>query len=187
MPNFNTLSSAKLYSAVKRINERVAEVARTWGKDSAAYKAFETSINKMIPQSMVGTSAKGNIRIKQGVKDIEALEKIPDLIKDIERQTKTSGQYRQSVERSYKQTYGGEDGRVSLDELQKFDAARQEVRDAADSGALREYLSGASEDIWGYGSGRPTYDELFKIMEKINQEVRDAGKEVLQYIEDQKY
>lgn len=191
MPNFATLSQAKLYSQVKRINERIAEVARTWGQNSAAYRAYETALNKLVPAELVTTSRKGNIRIKQGVKDIQKIENIPGLLKQIENQTKTSGEYRKAVERSYKDTYGGgQDDKVPLGDLQNFDAARQAVRDAADSGALREYLSGAgyaSDDEIRNEKRRLTYDELFRIMEKINKEVTDAGKEVLEYIEDQEY
>lgn len=191
MPNFDSLTQAKLYSGVKRINERIAEVARTWGRDSAAYRAFETALNKLVPADLVTTSKKGNIRIKQGIKDIQKIENIPGLLDQIEKQTKTSGEYRKAVERSYKDTYGGDDDyKVPLSDLQDYDAARQAVRDAADSGALREYLSGAgyaSDDEIRNEKRRLTYDELFQIMDKINKEATDAGKEVLQYIEDQKY
>lgn len=191
MPNFASLAQAKLYSQVKRINERIAEVARTWGQESAAYRKYETAINKLVPQELISTSRKGNIRIKQGIKDISKIENIPNLLKEIERKTLTSGQYRQDVERSYKETYGGNaEDKIPLDELQTFDAARQAVRDAADSGALREYLSGAgyASDAETIGEKRRlTYDELFDIMDKINEEAINARKEITEYIEDQKY
>lgn len=189
MATFGDLAKAKLYSKVKAINERIADVARKWGQNSAAYKAYERALNKLVPSELVTTSRAGNIRIKQGVKDIDKLEKVPDLVATIERTTKTAGEYRKEVEKSYKRTYGeaGTDGGpVPMEELQRYDDARNAVREAADSGALKQYLSGDE----GRASDpreerrRLTYDELFGIMDKINSEQREATKTVEEIISD---
>lgn len=189
MPTFSSVAKAKLYSKVKAINERIADVARKWGQNSAAYKAYERAINKLVPAEQVTTSRAGNIRIKQGVKDIDKLEKVPDLVATIERTTKTAGEYRKEVEKSYKRTYGEPDtdgGAVPMEELQRYDEARNAVREAADSGALKQYLSG---DEGRAGDPREerrrlTYDELFDIMDKINSEQREATKTVDEIIND---
>ncbi len=190
MATFSTVAKAKLYSKVKAINERIADVARKWGQNSAAYKAYERALNKLIPAEQVTTSRAGNIRIKQGVKDIDKLEGIPDLIATIERTTKSAGQYRKEVEKSYKRTYGEPDdeesGPVPMEELQRYDEARNAVREAADSGALKQYLSG---DEGRAGDPREerrrlTYDELFDIMDKINAEQREATRTVDEIIND---
>lgn len=160
--------SRKAYNKVKAINRRIADIAETYGTNSEAYRNFEKSIQMLFPDQAIGTSKRGFIRIKQGRKDIAALNK--GLLKTVEKTTATRGEYNKKIVEEYKREYG--DGKPTQEQLVEFSQLKQRVKDAADDGTIKKILSG-DEDKRGVGS-RKTYAELNAMLDEYEQQEREG-------------
>ena len=58
-------------SNVKRINQRIVQTAKSFGKDSPLYKEYEAKIEKMIPSDFININKRGEIQISRSKKLFE--------------------------------------------------------------------------------------------------------------------
>lgn len=171
--------SQKAYKKVKAINRRIADIAEVYGTDSEAYRNYEKAIEMLFPKGAIGTSKRGFIRIKQGRKDIAALNKAT--LKTVEKTTSTRGQYNIKIAEEYKREYG--EGKPTQEQLVKFSQLKQRVKDAADDGTIKKILSD-DEDKRGVGS-RKTYDELNAMLDEYeNAEAATTSEAQNKYLRD---
>lgn len=151
-----------LYNDVKAINERIADIAREYGRDSEPYRKLERDIEMRLPPSLIGESKAGNIRIKQGAGDIGKLD--ADTIKDI-KSNPTRGQYTEKIKREYKEEHGA--GKPSRKQLREYSERRTSVQEAAENGKLKQILS---EGKGGKKGGKRSYEELFALLQEADEE-----------------
>lgn len=55
-------------SNVKRLNQRIVQTAKSFGKDSPLYKEYEAKIEKMIPSDFINVNKRGEIQISRSKK-----------------------------------------------------------------------------------------------------------------------
>lgn len=151
-----------IYNDVKAINERIADIAREYGRDSEPYRKLERDIEMRLPPSLIGESKAGNIRIKQGAGDISKLD--VDTIKDIKSRP-TKGQYTEKIKKEYIEAHG--EGKPSREQLREYSERRSEVQDAAENGKLKQVLSSGNG---GKKGNKRSYEELFAILQEADEE-----------------
>ena len=84
-------------SNVKRLNQRIVQTAKSFGKDSPLYKEYEAKIEKMIPSEFINVNKRGEIQISRSKKLYEYggqpyIEKISKTrtVSDIRKQARIS-------------------------------------------------------------------------------------------------
>ena len=84
-------------SNVKRLNQRIVQTAKSFGKDSPLYKEYEAKITKMIPWDFINVNIRGEIQISRSKKLYEYggqpyIEKISKTrtVSDIRKQARLS-------------------------------------------------------------------------------------------------
>ncbi len=70
MAYYNPVQTTQITSALKRSNQRIAQIAKTYGKNSSIYKQEAGKFLKGAYKSFIGTSKSGNIKF-----DIRAINK----------------------------------------------------------------------------------------------------------------
>lgn len=159
-----TSDQRKFQNQVKSTNERIAEAARQYGRDSEIYKEYEKYLTKTLPPEAIGYSKSGNIKIKQGFKNLEKLNK--GTIEDIRDNVRTTGQYTKQLRKEFTEEYGG--GKPTKEDLQDFSKIKGKVKEAAQDGTVRLILSKG-----GAGNSkrnrRLTYAELNDLLDKYSQ------------------
>lgn len=149
---------------IKAINERVAQAARDFGRNSEIYKNMERAIEKLVPESLIDKSGAGNIRIKQGFNQLaKEYEKNADFLNtsDVKKQMSSSGQYRKKTREEYREEYGK--GNPTNEELREFSEMKQRVKNAAEDGRIKNILSeGGAKGT--KRNRRLTYEELDKLV-----------------------
>ena len=71
MSSYNQLQTTQITSAIKRANQRIAQIGTTFGKNSSTYKQEAGKFLKGAYKPFVGTSKSGNIKF-----DIRAINKV---------------------------------------------------------------------------------------------------------------
>ena len=71
MARYNQLQTQQITNALKRSNQRIAQLAKTYGKKSSVYKQEAGKFLKGAYKPYIGTSASGNIKF-----DIKAINKL---------------------------------------------------------------------------------------------------------------
>ena len=71
MSSYNQLQSTQITSAIKRANQRIAQLSKTYGSNSSVYKQEAGKFLKGAYKPFIGTSKSGNIKF-----DIRAINKL---------------------------------------------------------------------------------------------------------------
>lgn len=71
MPRYNQLQTTQITNALKRSNQRISQLAKTYGRNSSVYKQEAGKFMKGAYKSYISTSASGNIKF-----DIRAINKL---------------------------------------------------------------------------------------------------------------
>lgn len=71
MSRYNQLQTTQITSAIKRANQRIAQLAKTYGRNSSVYKQEAGKFLKGSYKPFVGTSKSGNLKF-----DIRAINKL---------------------------------------------------------------------------------------------------------------
>lgn len=71
MSRYNQLQTTQITSALKRVNQRIAQLAKTYGKTSSVYKQEAGKFLKGSYKPFIGTSKSGNIKF-----DIRSINKL---------------------------------------------------------------------------------------------------------------
>lgn len=163
-------------NAIKRFNERVADIRREYG--DTYFKELELRISKMVPDDVLKVPKKGGIAIKQGKAALEKLseetiEKLLDL--------PTRGEYTRELTQQWREEYPLESvqrkRRPSKEELTEFDLMRQKVKDAAGDGLFTRYGEEGAGDYLRGNKGRKNYTYLSKLIDEFYAERKGVEKE----------
>ena len=171
------MTDAQKVSAIKRINERLAEMGRQFGKDSGIYRDYKNAILLAIPEEALTRSG----TISHGAK---ALDVIDDQVLDDLLAKHTAGQVKKVAREEAKRESEETGEPVSVDEyLEAMDYVYTVINDDPDEAyeAFETYWS-----IVGRGSSRPSYTVLRDIIEtkrRADQEYDLGNKEAADNIE----
>ena len=171
------MTESQKVSAIKRINERLAEMGRQFGKDSGIYQDYKNAILLAIPEETLTRSG----TISHGAK---ALDAIDDQALDDLLAKHTAGQVKKAAREEAKRESEETGEPVSVDEyLEAMDYVYTVINDEPDEAyeAFETYWS-----IVGHGGPRPSYTALRDIIEtkrRADQEYDLGNKEVADNIE----
>lgn len=163
-------------NAIKRFNERVADIRREYGE--TYFKELELRITKMVPKEVLKVPEKGGIAIKQGKGALESLSE--DTINKL-LELPTRGEYTKELTRQWREEYPLESmqrkRRPTKEELTRFDEMRQKVKDAAGDGLFTRYGEEGSGDYLKGSKGTKSYTYLSKLIDDFYEERNKVEKE----------
>lgn len=190
MPKNPTLPStdAQKVSAIKRINERLADLGRKLGQDTSAYKDLEQSILSAIPLEFINISESGKVSISHGKKAVKAISS--NYLLELQKKP-TSGDVIKNVTRNIKQEISeGNDlpftlpkrGKIGLKEVKAYIKIVDEIKRQQEEDYDLFYNA-----IAGYytanplGVEKPTYTDISRRMEEENRQRMKEGRNTTRY------
>lgn len=158
------MTDAQKVSAIKRINERMAEIGRQFGTDSPEYDRYKQAVDLVAGDYLTPS---GNIshgkKAVQGIDDVEL---------DALSQHQTAG----AIMADYRR--GAEQEGISVDEYRDLvNTVREKL--AGDYWLASDAINAAkSNGTWNVSGRRPTYSELDAAIAQYEKMEEDARSEI---------
>lgn len=158
------MTAAQKVSSIKRINERMAEIKRTFGEDSPEYERYRQAVDRVAGDYLTKS---GNI--SHGKK---AISSIDDKKLDALSQRQTAGKIREDYKR------GAEAEGVTEEEYREMvNKVREKL--AGDYWLASDAINAAkSIGTWKVSGRRPTYSELDAAISQYEKLEEDARAEI---------
>lgn len=160
------MADKSIYLVIKALNERIADVGRTFGTDSKLYESYENKINRLLPASIRGESRKGFVKIKNSKQAQQLLT--GDLAKQFEKitQTKTRGEY---VRQKRKQLKAEGEEKSSYEDIisaiQTETVAKRAIEEGKTYDNYESYMS--KEDLRTLRKSKKSWTEINKVFRNI--------------------
>lgn len=156
------MTDAQKVSAIKRINERMAEIRRTFGEDSPEYERYRQAVDRVAGDYLTPS---GNI--SHGKKAVEGID---DVALDALSQHQTAGKIKEDYRR------GAEQEGVTEEEYRDMvNNVREKI--SGDYWLASDAIENAKKlGIWNVNGRRPTYSELdaaISAYENMEEKARD--------------
>lgn len=164
-----TKTQAQLQKDIKRINQRITDIAKTFGTDSYAYNQYYSAVKTSLPEAFRRTTSKGLIAVsrskefletsrtkatKQAIQRLLGLKTKGQLLKEAKETLKKEGLKKPTKEEITQRA-------TLIDKMQTFVSEHSEMF----------YLSDPRASTIAHIKGRrKTYDELLEIVEIYERE-----------------
>ena len=213
MSRYNQLQTTQITSALKRANQRIAQLAKTYGRTSSVYKQEAGKFLKGAYKPFVGTSKSGNIKfdirsINKLIRDQGDTSQVQRMIAEITglkfdaegtaKQIKGAGiptvsELNKRTEKKLER-WGEDPGDYSKKELQNITEQLAEFSENFQT-AYNEYIANYGESearkdstiqaLYGdFRNKRLTYRELEKIKKRMEEANSAASSQALQFEKD---
>lgn len=213
MSRYNQLQTTQITSSLKRANQRIAQLAKTYGKTSSVYKQEAGKFLKGSYKPFIGTSASGNIKfdiraINKIIRDQGDTSQVQRMIAEITglkfdadgspKQIKGAGiptvsELNKRTEKKLER-WGEDPGDYSKKELQNITEQLAEFSENFQT-AYNEYIANYGESearkdstiqaLYGdFRNKRLTYRELEKIKKRMEEANKAASSQALQFEKD---
>lgn len=213
MSRYNQLQTTQITSALKRANQRIAQLAKTYGKTSSVYKQEAGKFLKGSYKPFIGTSASGNIKfdirsINKLIRDQGDTSQVQRMIAEITgmkfdadgtpKQIKGAGiptvsELNKRTEKKLER-WGEDPGDYSKKELQNITEQLAEFSENFQT-AYNEYIANYGESearkdstiqtLYGnFRNKRLTYRELEQIKKRMEEANAAASSQALQFEKD---
>ena len=174
-PSKLTPSQQQLEKDVKRINERINEIAKTFGTESYAYNQWYSTLKLSVPEKYRTTSKHGIIQIarskefyqsslkkktKMGIKRLLGMKTKGELMKEAKESLKKEGNKKPSRAEI-------EDRAKVIDEVNKFVSENEDM--------FYQPKSSVAYNIIHITGRKKTYAELKQIMDEYRKRLKESG------------
>ena len=151
--------------SVKRVNQRMVDISRTFGKESTAYNEYASKMQAMFPDNL-NTNKRGELQLSRSAK-VFANSNIEENMKDLEK-IKTVGQRKKVAKESLKKE-GNK--KPTKNEVKEMMMIQHNIQDQIDV-VLTKFYSFSS------GGGNDNINRAFEILhsnqKKSYSELRNA-------------
>lgn len=172
-----TPSQLQVEKDVKRINERINEVAKAFGTDSFAYNQWYSALKLALPEKYRQTSKHGIIQVKRS-KELYLQSEQMKIAQGIKRLLgmKTKGELMKEAKKSLIEEGEKKPTRQDIQEqAKKIDLVNTFVSEHEDMFYIEKKGNEEVYDIIHTRGRKKTYDELKKIIDAYNK-AKGAGK-----------
>lgn len=152
---------------IKRLNQRIVQVAKSYGKESPLYMEYETKLKKIFPSEQININKRGEIQLSRSKQFYNTTS--GEYVQRVQKTTRTVSELRKQARESI---------RVELPPGEKIteEMIQQRIKDRWE---VEEYLQSALDSLYGREDemaqkaietmrkkGEKSYDELKSVIEQ---------------------
>ena len=152
---------------IKRLNQRIVQVAKSYGKESPLYMEYETKLKKIFPSEQININKRGEIQLSRSKQFYNTTS--GEYVQRVQKTTRTVSELRKQARESI---------RVELPQGEKIteEMIQQRIRDRWE---VEENLQSALDSLYGREDemaqkaietmrkkGEKSYDELKSVIEQ---------------------
>lgn len=166
--SYGSSATGSVANTIKRINERIADIARTFGTESAQYENYENIIGRALPPNLRGESRAGYAKIQnsKAAAQFFSSENGQKVLAYLSRQ-KTRGQIMTAKKKAFKKAYGKSPTKQELEaEIQ----AEREAKKAMEDGRIKDrYEELSTEEIEMLEKSFNSWEDIRNIFAGMNE------------------
>lgn len=169
------MAQSEISKIIKALNERMADVGRTFGKDSILYERYENKVNRLLPANLRGESRSGFIKVRN-TKEAQKLltGDMADKLKKL-METKTRGEYIEAKRRQYEATEGeAPEYSEILETIKTETVAKKAIEDGKRYDKYGDYMT--AEDLAILRQKKKSWAEINKVFKNIFDTVQEKEK-----------
>lgn len=167
--------------SVKRVNQRMVDISRTYGKESTAYNEYASKMQAMFPDNL-NTNKRGEIQLSRSLKTFSN-ENIDENMKDLEK-IKTVGQRKKVAKESLKKDGNKKPTKTEVKEMMLI---QDNIEDQIDDVLTRFYSfsSGGGDDNINrafeilHSNRKKSYSELRQALSILENEMKSKNETLL--------
>lgn len=152
---------------IKRLNQRIVQVAKSYGKESPLYMEYETKLKKIFPSEQININKRGEIQLSRSKKFYNTTS--GEYVQRVQKTTRTVSELRKQARESIK---------VEIPKGEKIteEMIQQRIRDRWE---VEENLNSALDSLYGREDemaqkaietmrqkGEKTYEELKSVIDQ---------------------
>lgn len=152
---------------IKRLNQRIVQVAKSYGKESPLYMEYETKLKKIFPSEQINVNKRGEIQLSRSKQFYNTTS--GEYVQRVQKTTRTVSELRKQARESIK---------VEIPKGEKIteEMIQQRIRDRWE---VEENLNSALDSLYGREDemaqkaietmrkkGEKSYDELKSVIEQ---------------------
>lgn len=152
---------------IKRLNQRIVQVAKSYGKESPLYMEYETKLKKIFPSEQINVNKRGEVQLSRSKQFYNATS--GEYVQRVQKTTRTVSELRKQARESIK---------VEIPKGEKIteEMIQQRIRDRWE---VEENLNSALDSLYGREDemaqkaietmrkkGEKSYDELKSVIEQ---------------------
>lgn len=175
------MNYSEFVKSVKRVNQRVVDISRTYGKDSTAYNEYASKMQAMFPDNL-NINKRREIQLSRSGK-VFANSNIEESMKDLEK-IKTVGQRKKAAKESLKKDGNKKPTKNEVEEMMLIqDNIQEQIDDVLTkfysftSGGGNENINRAFEIL--HSSRKKSYSELRQAIGVLENEMKSDNKTIL--------